>query len=216
MWKTWRPSEFRYGDGLPVAGQWTGRLSNSTETISLLSHDITIQQFAYLDTWHPTTDGNGFSLQVLDAANVDLTSWSIGASWRPSNAPGGTPGSPPSADVPGDIDGILILDDRDIDLLAAAIRADSSDPRFDLNLDGNIDRWDREHLIHNVIGTVGGDSNLDGQFDFTDLELVTQSGEYDDAIPGNSTWSDGDWNGDGEFNSADLVYVFQLQGFLLD
>jgi hypothetical protein len=38
---------------------------------------------------------------------------------------------------------------------------------------------------------------------------VFQAGEYSDAIAGNSNWSDGDWNCDGEFNSSDLVHAFQ-------
>jgi hypothetical protein len=35
-------------------------------------------------------------------------------------------------------------------------------------------------------------------------------GKYDDGIPGNSTFAEGDWNGDGVFDSSDLVLVFQL------
>ena len=38
---------------------------------------------------------------------------------------------------------------------------------------------------------------------------IFQAGEYEDAILGNSTWADGDWNGDGEFTSQDLVAAFQ-------
>jgi hypothetical protein len=38
---------------------------------------------------------------------------------------------------------------------------------------------------------------------------VFQVGEYEDAIAGNSTWSDGDWTNDNEFDSSDLVAAFQ-------
>jgi hypothetical protein len=42
---------------------------------------------------------------------------------------------------------------------------------------------------------------------------VFQRGEYEDATSGNSTWEDGDWNGDGDFNSGDFVTAFQGGGF---
>ena len=34
------------------------------------------------------------------------------------------------------------------------------------------------------------------------------AGEYEDDMDGNSTWEEGDWNGDGDFSSADLVLAF--------
>ena len=54
-----------------------------------------------------------------------------------------------------------------------------------------------------------GDANRDGLFDTHDLIHVFQRGEFEDQVPGNSTWEDGDWNGDGEFTTADLVLAFQ-------
>jgi hypothetical protein len=36
-----------------------------------------------------------------------------------------------------------------------------------------------------------------------------QAGEYEDTIVSNSSYEDGDWNGDGEFDSADSVLAFQ-------
>jgi hypothetical protein len=54
-----------------------------------------------------------------------------------------------------------------------------------------------------------GDANIDGVFDSGDLVHVFQVGEYEDAIAGNSTWSDGDWTNDNEFDSNDLVRAFQ-------
>jgi hypothetical protein len=54
-----------------------------------------------------------------------------------------------------------------------------------------------------------GDANLDGVFNSRDLVVIFQAGEYEDRIPGNSTWSDGDWDGDGDFTSSDLVQAFQ-------
>jgi hypothetical protein len=34
-----------------------------------------------------------------------------------------------------------------------------------------------------------------------------------DGVPGNSTWSSGDWNGDGEFNSSDLMFLMREGGY---
>jgi hypothetical protein len=54
-----------------------------------------------------------------------------------------------------------------------------------------------------------GDANIDGVFNSGDLVHVFQVGEYEDAIAGNSKWSDGDWTNDNEFDSGDLVKAFQ-------
>ena len=40
-----------------------------------------------------------------------------------------------------------------------------------------------------------------------------QAGEYEDAIPRNSTFAEGDWNGDGEFDSNDLILAFQAGNY---
>jgi hypothetical protein len=50
-----------------------------------------------------------------------------------------------------------------------------------------------------------GDANLDGRFTSADLVQVFQRGQYEDRKLGNSRWTDGDWNGDLEFNSRDMV-----------
>ncbi len=55
-----------------------------------------------------------------------------------------------------------------------------------------------------------GDSNGDGVFDSLDFVTVFQLGEYEDGIPGNSTFEEGDWNGDGDFDSGDFVLAFQM------
>jgi hypothetical protein len=40
------------------------------------------------------------------------------------------------------------------------------------------------------------------------------AGEYEDSIPGNSTWSEGDWDCDGDFTTRDLVLAFSDVGFV--
>ena len=59
-----------------------------------------------------------------------------------------------------------------------------------------------------------GDSNGDGVFDEIDLALVFAAGEYEDQIPGNSRWETGDWDGDGDFTSEDLVTALIGGGFV--
>ena len=47
-------------------------------------------------------------------------------------------------------------------------------------------------------------------FDSQDLVAAFAAGEYEDDVDGNSTFEEGDWNGDGDFNTTDLVFAFQL------
>jgi hypothetical protein len=150
----------RYGDGVRLAagsggdvdGAYSGQLSNGGETLTLIdSSGAVVQQFAYDDAWYPITDGDGFSLELVDATKVDLTLWNQAASWVPSGPRGGTPGRGIAS--PGDV-------------------------------------------------------NFDGKFDSADLMIVFQAAEYEDNIPGNSTWIEGDWNRDGDFTTRDLVTAF--------
>jgi hypothetical protein len=67
----------------------------------------------------------------------------------------------------------------------------------------------RIHGTPGVAGSVPGDSNRDRVFDSRDLVLVFTAAEFEDSVAGNSTWEEGDWTGDGDFTTADLVYAFQ-------
>ena len=150
---------FRYGNQLPVAGQWVGGLNNQSEQITLVVGDAILQQFTYDDQWYLETDGGGSSLEIVNELAADLTSWNDRSAWQPSLAAGGSPG-----------------------------RAAGPENR-------------------------AGDSNGDGRFDSDDLLFVLAAGEFEDGIAGNSTFLEGDWNGDGDFDSADLVYVFKLGSY---
>ena len=83
----------------------------------------------------------------------------------------------------------------------------------DLNGDGIIDFDDRVIWVTDVNGTVFGDSNLDGVFNSTDLVAIFSAGEFEDDTVKNSTWADGDWNGDWEFTTSDLVLAFKEGGY---
>jgi len=76
-----------------IAGEYTGSLDNAGERIELedaLGH--TILDFKYGDDWRPITDGEGFSLTIIDPANADANSWGEKDSWRASAYVGGSPG----------------------------------------------------------------------------------------------------------------------------
>ena len=142
----------RYGDQIAVAGQWSGGLSNRGETVVVSYHGQTLQRFRYDPAWHLATNGDGPSLQVIDAAAADLSLWNSAEGWRPSRSP---MGSPDATDEP-----------------------------------------------------LAGDSNGDGLFDIADLTKVFAAGKYEDGIANNATFAEGDWDGDGDFTSQDIVFAF--------
>ncbi|MCA9213377.1 MAG: CotH kinase family protein, partial [Planctomycetales bacterium] len=142
---------FRYGNNRSIAGQWSGRLNNAGEMITLAAYGEPFLQFRYDDAWYPATDGDGSSLEFIDPTVPDLSAWTQRENWRASRQTGGTPGLPSS---------------------------------------------------------IPGDANHDGLFNSQDLVQIFQAAEYEDDVPGNSTWEEGDWDGDGDFTTSDLVFAF--------
>jgi hypothetical protein len=115
----------------------------------------------------------------------------------------------------GDVNGDGVLDAADIDAEAAAIRAGSTDTKYDLDANGSVTGADHTYLVHTHLKTWIGDANLDREFNSADFVAVFGIGEYEDATNGNSIWAEGDWNGDGDFNSSDFVAAFQDGGYEL-
>ncbi len=113
----------------------------------------------------------------------------------------------------GDYNGNAMLDAADLDELTLAIRRDDLLSKYDLNLNGVLDAGDRTVWIADLKSTWLGDSDLDGEFNEADLVRVFQVGEYEDAIASNSRWETGDWNGDLEFDTSDLVAAFIDGGY---
>jgi hypothetical protein len=75
-----------------IAGEYIGKLENSGEIVRLDDRwNEKILSFAYADTWHPTTDGGGYSLEIINAY-ADWTTWELATSWQASYKVGGTPG----------------------------------------------------------------------------------------------------------------------------
>ena len=148
----------RYGSELPVAGQWTGQLSNGGEQISVWAGPELLQQFTYDDGWYPPTDGSGSSLEIVDPT-ADLSTWNLATGWRPSPMAGGSPGTDGQAPcIPGDANGDGRFDSADIVAVFAAGEYEDQTP-------GN-STFDE------------GDWNGDGDFDSLDIVFAFQAGTY--------------------------------------
>jgi hypothetical protein len=86
--------EVRYGTDINIAGQYSSSLNNAGERIELNdAAGNTIHNFRYRDDWRSITDGDGFSLTIIDEFNPDVNSWDDKDSWRPSVFVGGSPGT---------------------------------------------------------------------------------------------------------------------------
>ena len=84
--------ELAYGKGLPIAGRYSGSLSNAGERIQLCDAiGRIIVDFTYSDAWYGITDGGGYSLTVADV-KADPGGLSSAGGWRPSAHVGGSPG----------------------------------------------------------------------------------------------------------------------------
>ena len=150
--------ELRYGTDLPVAGEWSGRLGNGGERLYLTAENEILHQFSYDDEWHPSTDGQGPSLEIIDAAVADLQFWEMPGSWRPSPFSGGSPGHSVKHALPGDANGDGVFDEADL------IRVFEIG-EYDDGIDNNSTHSD-------------GDWNGDGDFDSEDLVYAFTQGVY--------------------------------------
>ena len=108
----------------------------------------------------------------------------------------------------GDVDFDGKLTAADLELIAAAARVHDDNTLLDVDGNPHVDGADRSFWIKSIFGTFMGDANLDREFNSSDLITVFTSCEYEDSIVGNSTWTDVDWDGDGDFGTNDLVVSF--------
>ena len=110
----------------------------------------------------------------------------------------------------GDFNNDGVLDAADINALSAAIRQGDAQTAFDLNGDGQVSAEDRRVWVYDLKGTTFGNANFDLHFDSSDLIQVFKAGNPPRA---NASWEDGDWNGDGRFETDDLIFAFQHGGY---
>ncbi len=141
------PSAFaiRYG-GVAIAGNYSGNLDNSGETITLRdATGQTIQQFAYDDNgaagWPTSPDGGGATLVTVNTAG----GYNDPANWVASSTPNGTPGADEAPALPADLDGDGDVDDADYGVLFAAFSGPgvpTANAAADLDGDGDVDDAD--------------------------------------------------------------------------
>ncbi|NQU75977.1 MAG: lamin tail domain-containing protein, partial [Planctomycetes bacterium] len=89
-----------------IAGEYAGSLDNAGERIELEDAlGQSILNFSYKDGWRSITDGQGFSLTIIDPADSDPNNWDEQDSWRASAYIGGSPGYDDSGIIPnpGDV-----------------------------------------------------------------------------------------------------------------
>ncbi len=147
----------RYGALPQLTGQWTGGLSNRSEQITLEYNGSVIQQFEYRDVWRSATDGQGYSLDVINPrASLDV--WNVASGWRVSAAIGGSPGDQDES-VPGDAnrDGEFTSTDLVLIFMAGEYEDATSDNSV----------W------------AEGDWNGDGDFNSSDLVAAFVAGLYE-------------------------------------
>ena len=90
-----------YGTGINIAGQFSGSLDNGGERITLKdAAGGVIHDFEYKDGWRENTDGEGFSLTIIDGNDPDVNSWGCKDAWRASAYIGGSPGEDDGGVVP--------------------------------------------------------------------------------------------------------------------
>ena len=82
----------KYGIGFYIAGVYSGRLSNAGERIELQDAiGQTILNFEFKDGWYDSTDGYGFSLNIINPNDPDTNNWQYKDYWRPGSIIDGTP-----------------------------------------------------------------------------------------------------------------------------
>lgn len=111
----------------------------------------------------------------------------------------------------GDFNGDGDLDTADLNALTNEILLGTMNLRLDLNADETINYDDHRVWIKDLAHTWFGDSNLDGEFNSSDLVAVFEAGKYEQDVV--ARWSEGDWNGDGRFGTGDLVTAFEDGGY---
>ena len=110
--------ESRYGVSRSIAGEYVGRLSDSGELLRLLGPlGESLLAVEYSNARHPSTDGRGHSLTIIDPTAA-VETWSDPSSWRPSDALHGSPGLVERPDggrqLPGDFSQDASLDITDV------------------------------------------------------------------------------------------------------
>ncbi len=100
---------YRYGDDIPVAGEYSGSLRNSENKVEFQGPvGEVLFQITYDNDWYPSASGEGYSI-VLRDTSLPREVWDSAEGWRPSTELLGSPGREDPATVesglqkPGDV-----------------------------------------------------------------------------------------------------------------
>ena len=83
----------RHGSGLPIAGEYDGKLANSSENLRVKDGTgAVIVEFTFADTapWPVAADGQGPALVLVNP--LSNPAHGVGTNWQASKVPGGMPG----------------------------------------------------------------------------------------------------------------------------
>jgi hypothetical protein len=111
----------------------------------------------------------------------------------------------------GDFNRDGVLTSTDIDDLTSQSASGMNSTEYDLNADAIVNQADVTVWIRDVFGSWVGDSDLNREFNSSDLVIVLASGKYESGTP--SVWTEGDFNGSGLTDSGDLVAALADGGY---
>ena len=101
----------------------------------------------------------------------------------------------------GDLNQDNHVDASDIDFLFARIRDADDDEQLDLNNDDRVDSEDVDHLITEILGTVAGDTDLNGKVEFADFLRLSA------AFGSAGGFADGNFDGDEVIQFPDFLIL---------
>ncbi|NIW92254.1 MAG: hypothetical protein GWN20_04970, partial [Phycisphaerae bacterium] len=131
--------EAKYGTGINTAGQYIGSLANNGERIKLQdAAGKTILDFEYEDGWRSITDGDGFSLTIIEPGDSAIySSEGLVAHWKFDDGSGNTATDSAGTNngalignptwTGGRINGALSFDGVDDNVVAAPVAALAGD-----------------------------------------------------------------------------------------
>ncbi len=177
-----RAAAFRthYGidETVPLVGGYGGTLPNEGGRITLQRADVpplddpdftplvVEDEVIYdnLSPWPIAADGDSLRRLTQVSFGNSSNSWAVGAA---------TPGITTFVvGVAGDLTGDGLVSANDIDLLNAMIHRGTSVTSYDLDGNGTVATADRVFLVESIVGTFMGDTNLDGQVNAADLNVL--------------------------------------------
>ena len=131
----------RYGQEINLTGEYaSGNLRDSGERVILEYWNFPLLDFTYDDAWYPSTDGEGYSLVLIDS-NTPNEQLGDPASWRASSEIHGSPGSAEGGDIGG------------------------LQRPGDVNQDGSFNITDAVNMLTRLFGNPGQPLPCEGEFD---------------------------------------------------